>query len=286
MDTAPVTSVCVACGGPLCFYGKRLEYEYHRCGHCGTIQLHPMPDEEDLRRRYASEYHDQEHICSDPAAQDNALAPLNKAVAGILARHLPTGADVAEIGSGWGSLCRQLRERYNVHGYELNAAMVAYCQKQGLPVQQGSFESLMPAACDAVVLVDVFEHLLDHAQALRRIHAALRPGGLFLSAQPTAELPAFLSALLRRGDRQKPLADLAGTFAPPWHTVLFTVPAMRAHVVKYGFTPVLATPAPFTNAPGVTGCLNRILTRVSRIAATLAGAQRSFAPTCIFVFQK
>lgn len=55
MNTTRAKAGCVACDGLLRFYGRREEYEYHRCTRCGTIQLRPMPAPEELRLRYANE---------------------------------------------------------------------------------------------------------------------------------------------------------------------------------------------------------------------------------------
>ncbi|MGB3828158.1 MAG: class I SAM-dependent methyltransferase [Ornithinimicrobium sp.] len=107
----------------------------------------------------------------------------------LLARdiaELPTGTAL-DIGAAGGGNTRVLREAgWQAIALEYGEAGAEIARGRGLPVIRADATALpcAPASMDAVVALDVLEHLADDDAAVREIHRVLRPGGLALIAVP------------------------------------------------------------------------------------------------------
>ncbi|MBV8269122.1 MAG: methyltransferase domain-containing protein [Planctomycetaceae bacterium] len=89
------------------------------------------------------------------------------------------GRRVLDLGCGKGRFAARLAESgADVVGIDLSAAMLA--EAEGLALVRGSARRLpfASASFDAVVAVEVFEHLADVDAALREARRVLRPGGV------------------------------------------------------------------------------------------------------------
>jgi SAM-dependent methyltransferase len=79
------------------------------------------------------------------------------------------------------------RRGYDVEGVELSVAAAGYArEKLGLPLRELAIEDteLEDGRYDAILLVDVLEHLDDPVLVLDRLVAALAPGGAMLIVTP------------------------------------------------------------------------------------------------------
>lgn len=106
----------------------------------------------------------------------------------LLARWVPLGGRLLDVGCGTGFLLGAARNDWDVWGLDPAAEAVAFCRARGLEhVMQGTVADLgtgkVPAA-DAVTFFDVLEHLDDDTGALRGAAANLRDGGLVLATVP------------------------------------------------------------------------------------------------------
>jgi SAM-dependent methyltransferase len=130
----------------------------------------------------------------DPAGRD---LPALKAA--YLLRHLPSRGKLLELGSGEGKILRTLRRA------RPNLTLVG-CDVRDVPAADHAFEFRritqgLPAAdgeLDAVVFVDVLEHLADPAETLREVRRVLRPGGLVIGFVPLEGEPLSAYALYRK----------------------------------------------------------------------------------------
>jgi SAM-dependent methyltransferase len=181
--------------------------------------------------------------------------------AAILERFLPylpaTGGHVVEIGAGIGTVAAALLEATRAAGRPLGrltlvepaanngprlAARFAGDGKDGraagpvVDVRAGYFGSMLAGALarsggvDAVVLVNVLEHVAEDARLLADIRHALKPGGrlcLFVPALPW--LYGSLDAAFEHHRR-------------------YTVPGLRALLAQAGLRPLVLH---YMNAPGV-----------------------------------
>ena len=116
----------------------------------------------------------------------------------LLQRHAPEATSVVEIGCGTGSVALALARvaEFEIRGYDGSAEMVEVARlkaaKEGAEIAFAHADFLDPIPgplADAVILVyDGLNYLLHEAQVetlLRRVHAALRPGGVFIVDQST-----------------------------------------------------------------------------------------------------
>ena len=101
-----------------------------------------------------------------------------------------------EIGCGAGGLLKELARSGVAYGLDVEAESMKYCQERGLDrLCLGDAASLpyRSAQFDAVICVDVLEHLEDDRAGLADIYRVLKPGGRLL-----ATVPAFQSLWSRR----------------------------------------------------------------------------------------
>jgi 2-polyprenyl-6-hydroxyphenyl methylase/3-demethylubiquinone-9 3-methyltransferase len=87
--------------------------------------------------------------------------------------------DVLDVGCGDGGLVDRLREE----GFEAQGVDVEPSRETAF-VRRGSAYEPLDGPYDAVVAVEVVEHLLDPRLAVRRMREALRPGGLLVLTTP------------------------------------------------------------------------------------------------------
>lgn len=115
-----------------------------------------------------------------------------------------SGKRVLDAGCGWGPYAYDLARRFpcaRVTGVEASPNTVrknlAIRDALGLAnldfLQRDLRDFDERDAYDALLLIDVLEHIEDDAGALRRIAAALRPGGILYLHVPTDRYRAFFS---------------------------------------------------------------------------------------------
>lgn len=115
-----------------------------------------------------------------------------------------SGKDVLDAGCGWGPYCYDLARRFpaaRVRGIEASPNTVrkntAIRDALGLKnlefAQQDLRDFNEKARYDAVIVIDVLEHIPDDLGAARRLAQALRPGGLLYAHVPTDRYRAFFS---------------------------------------------------------------------------------------------
>ncbi len=291
MPTAPKSvepappAPCVACGGPLGLFGRRGAYSYYRCRRCGSVQLSPLPDREELSRAYAEEYASSAHINPDPETCRRLSRPYYLAVLQALRAHGITGP-VAEIGCGWGGLCDLLLESgFKMSGVEPSEGMAAHCLERGLPVRRGGLEALEGRHA-ALVMVSVFEHVVGHDAWLDLARERLEPGGYLVTSQPTARFAVVMAQIHRLGRRGGELPQLHQIFCPPWHTVLFSIDGMRLLMERHGFSLEEVRRTPQGREPGLTGALQRVLDLVNSAGWRLMRERWPLVTSHIFVFKK
>lgn len=244
---------CVACGGALAFYGTRVGYVYARCIGCRTIQLSPFPSQEALDRAYREEYATSGHYGSDPESMLRAAKPFYEAVLRELRRSTTPSGAVLDVGCGWGGMCRLLREQgYDYLGVDFDSQSLEYCRAAGLNVRASDIAQLVQEdeRYSAVLLVTVFEHLADHGKALQQLSNLLMPGGVLVLLIPTARLFGILGQLAQLVHGTQELPALHTTFAPPWHTTIFSISGARTVLARHGFVLERIVPAPSGSGSG------------------------------------
>jgi cyclopropane-fatty-acyl-phospholipid synthase len=101
---------------------------------------------------------------------------------------LADGQDILELGCGWGSLTLWMAARYpraRITAVSNSAPqrefIEAECRRRGLGNVTVLTANLRdwsaPSACDRIVSVEMFEHMRNYEELLRRVSTWLRPGG-------------------------------------------------------------------------------------------------------------
>ncbi len=99
----------------------------------------------------------------------------------------PLRPRILDVGCGTGSTLKELQEMGEASGADISEEAVAFCRRRGcrdvrrvpeagLPFAEGEF--------DAVLSLDVLEHIADDRAALREYLRVARPGGVLLVTVP------------------------------------------------------------------------------------------------------
>jgi SAM-dependent methyltransferase len=132
-----------------------------------------------------------------------------------------------ELGAATGYFLMMAEERgWVVSGAEISSYAANKAQEKGLQVSEGGPDVLNAYhdEFDAIILLDVFEHLLYPALDLEKMAEAIKSGGVLVLAMPD------------RGSLfAKILGPLWHAIVPPQHTFLYTRKNLTHFLKRYGF---------------------------------------------------
>ena len=188
-------------GGTRCWCGEPdlqpLRPDYGRCPGCGTVvYTEPYDPAEYTSTEPSGFYGDrywEEHVPERlglPRLEERARSDLSERAVFHLARileHLGPGARVLELGCGAGSLTYLLRRAgLDAAGLEMSPAAIELGRRHfGLEVHRGPLEELeLEGDLDAIVAVDVLEHLPHPLSMMKLCARRLASDGLLLLQTP------------------------------------------------------------------------------------------------------
>lgn len=195
MSSPPSPGACALCRAPLgeaerAFDDGRVLV---RCASCGLVHLRPLPLGADEAGQLASleAFHEAmlPHRARFAAAHERLLDRLEE--------HKPSRGALLEVGSAFGWFLDAARARgWRVSGIEPASAPagVRSPESEACTHTGGVEDAPLAGPYDAILLVQVIEHLADPRAVLERLVAALAPGGVIVLETPNV---AGLSARLR-----------------------------------------------------------------------------------------
>lgn len=162
----------------------------------------------------------------------------------LLAYRPPPGR-VQEIGSAHGGFVALLRlAGYDAAGLELSPYVVDFARRTfGVPMLTGPIERqpIAPGSLDALVMMDVMEHLPDPVGTMRHVASLLKPDGVLIVQTPRYPEGESFDALAARDDYF--LNQMRGK--APEHLLLFSRASSERLMREAGLPWVAFEPAIF-----------------------------------------
>lgn len=221
---------CVVCGTATAqtLQFSKWGYDIFRCRQCG----HGTTDIDegfDPQTFYTSDYF--QGCRRDGYANYIGSEPVLKAefhrVVGHLIDRIGPGGRVLEVGCAYGFFLEVAGDHFDTVGVEVSSDAVASCRERGLDVHQGELTSdfiMRHGPFDAVVMLDVIEHLPDPAKTLELAFQSTRGGGC---------------VVITTGDWGAPLSRVLGShwrlMTPPQHLHFFTRRSLSVMLERIGY---------------------------------------------------
>jgi 2-polyprenyl-3-methyl-5-hydroxy-6-metoxy-1,4-benzoquinol methylase len=191
------------------------------CARCGMVSSRPPLADQEILERYA------EVVDPDYLAEEEGRRELFEWVLGVMGGYFVRGNRLLEIGSNVGLFLDTARRvGWGAQGIEPSRWAVEVARERfGVEVERKALEELdaPTGSADAVVLLDVLEHVVDPVAALRRLRPVLDDQGLLVVS--TIDIAGLHARL--RGERW------------PWlirpHLHYFTPSTLRSILESAGF---------------------------------------------------
>jgi glycosyltransferase involved in cell wall biosynthesis/2-polyprenyl-3-methyl-5-hydroxy-6-metoxy-1,4-benzoquinol methylase len=242
---------------PSCWCGNSwlepFSADYLRCPACETLVVRNMPAPEDLLvREDSSDFYGKQYFTR--IAEENGLPPIQQRaradiperclywLRSLLKYKLPPGR-ILELGSAHGGFIAMMRwAGFDATGLDLSPWVSGFARETfDVPVLVGPIESqnLPERSLDAVVLMDVVEHLGDPVATLSRCLSLLKPDGIVFLQTPQ----------YREGKTYREMEDENDPFLqmlkPAQHLYLFSKSSLKLLLERQGMETVSFEPAIF-----------------------------------------
>ncbi|MBL7196717.1 MAG: class I SAM-dependent methyltransferase [Candidatus Omnitrophica bacterium] len=170
---------------------QNIKNKIFRCLKCGLVFIHPT-DENCLYKKYR-EAQDNEYLFEEESKRLSARTVLKR-----IEKFVEIGK-LLDIGCAAGFLLSEAKRRgWDVCGVEPSEWMVKFSKERlHIDILQGAFEEKdsPPDNFDAIVMLDLIEHLLDPKAALTKVRTLLKPNGILCITTP--DVDSMMSRLLR-----------------------------------------------------------------------------------------
>lgn len=256
--------------------------EYHRCAACGALVLSRPPDGDITRVRndesdfYGEGYwfsHQQHLGLPDITRRARTDLPERNLhwLKTLLKYKLPPST-ILELGSAHGSFVALLRwAGFEATGLELSPKVVEFARRTfGVSMLQGPIEdqTVEPGSLDAIVLMDVLEHLPDPLGTMRECLDLLKPDGILLIQTPRVPEHAAYEDLVEQNDPFLSLLEEEG------HLTLFSEQSVRELFNRLGAAHLHFEPAIFEHYD-----MFFVVSRVPPVTHSAEAAEASLSAT-------
>ncbi len=229
---------------------------YARCEACGTLAVLGAPlerpvevkdDEADFYgKRYWLEHQRETLASTDIFGRSRVdLSERNLHWLSILLKYRLPPATVLELGCGHGSFVALMGQAgFRASGVEMSPWVVEFGRKAfGISVLHGPIENVDVEAgsLDAMVLMDVLEHIPDPVATMSRCVRLLKPAGILLVQMPRVPEGASYEDLVARND---PFLQM---LQPDEHLFLFSERSAGDLMRRVGAPHVVFEPAIFSH---------------------------------------
>ena len=218
---------CIACAEPMQLHLNVGHFEIYRCPTCGLGQT-MLPPNFDVSKIYDESYFQggQADGYADYQGSRNELREEFRQVVRVLESAGHKSGRLLEIGCAYGFFLDEAARSFEVSGVELADHARESCLARGLAVVSSVEHPNVRGAApyDAVVMLDVIEHLPDPIQILRAVAQMMRPGGRIVLT--TGDFGALSARAM--GSRWR-------LMTPPQHLWFFTVDALSLCLEAAGF---------------------------------------------------
>jgi SAM-dependent methyltransferase len=165
------------------------EFRFLRCRACGHLYLSPRPSGDDLGVIYPADYYSFSSGDSGLVARlrrrwEGGKVGLYRSLVGEGPRR------ILDVGCGDGRFLGLLRDfgspAWQLVGVDFDPEVVARCAAQGFEAHTSRMEEFREGegSYDAVVMLQLIEHVEDPVEICRRVFALLSPGGHFIVETP------------------------------------------------------------------------------------------------------
>jgi SAM-dependent methyltransferase len=197
MSASTFVDACPACGATDCHLpsavapGYRVDaaggtfyqhdYEIRDCASCRLLFRSPRLSTQDLSKFYAGMDY---RIWEVPGYH-----PTERAVHAEL-RRLPPGSRLLDFGCSSGRLLAPLVNDYECYGMEINQLAAAAARAKGLVIlPDDALASEAAESFDAIVMIDVFEHLVAPLEVVSKLQRLLKRNGILLIVTGNGDSP-------------------------------------------------------------------------------------------------
>lgn len=178
--------LCAALAGKPTFAVEGIGPQVVVCRQCGFGYMHPLPPAAEIATYYPPAYY------GSTGRKFNSLVEFAvRLVAArhvrFLARRVPRGGRILDVGCGRGVLLKELARRdFEAHGFEVSpSAAEGVDSRIAIRIGDDLSEASYPSAnFDQVIIWHVLEHVSDPRGTIEEIHRILKPGGEIVVAVP------------------------------------------------------------------------------------------------------
>jgi SAM-dependent methyltransferase len=230
---AAVTPSCRICGASAARCDELAPLPFSRCLECGFV-FRDRADVHELYERGSYEgSHGGSYTEDDDARRRDARVRLS------WLKSFAPGGRLLDVGAAGGAFVVEAAEAgYDAWGIEPTPAFAAHARDAfGVDVRAATLEDtpLERESLDVVTMWHVLEHVPEPVAQLRRVAAALRPGGVV-----AIEVPNYGSAVSARMGRAWPSLE------PDVHVSQFAPPTLRAALQRAELLPETVETLPIT----------------------------------------
>lgn len=204
-------------------------YNLFECKNCGFVFVFPHPDESGLQKFYNYKY--QTTNIESVFVKKDLQEGENLKHLEMVERYQKSGR-LLEIGSGWGFLLSIAQKRgWECTGVERASKCASFAQNElNLNIKEGSFleQDFPPKYFNAVIIIDILEHLRDPKANLKKVWEITEEGGIVL-----IQTPNMGSVRARLMKSKWPL------IIPPEHISYFSKKSLNYLLLSTGFKIIL-----------------------------------------------